>query len=150
MNPTNDAVAWSHAMLGIFAGAMQVGELSTGLSVLSNLSESQRIDFIEICSILLSDAMEGYIPTAPARLSTLGGIALPPASELDVRGYVTPARGILVATWNGTAGEHVADLVDRMGTRYSASVVALAAAGMLLTWQSETDQSLENILDACR
>jgi len=150
MNPTNDAVAWSHTVLGIFTESIQVGELSTGLRVLSNLSESQRLDFIEISSTLLSDAMDGYIPTAPARLSTFGGIMLPHASDLDVRGYVTLARGVLVSTWNGNAGERVTDLVDRMGTRYASSVVALAVAGMLLTWQSETNQSLEGILDELR
>ena len=150
MTPTSDAVNWTLAVLGNFAEAVQVGELSAGIGVLFNLSESQRLDVIQISLTLLSDAVDGDIPTAPARMSEYGGISLPPASELDVRGYVTPARGILVSAWNGNAGERVTDLVVRMGTRYASSVVALAAAGMLLTWQEETDQSLESILDALR
>ena len=147
MTAAHEALAWTYTILGMFAEAVQVGELSAGLDTLAGLSDQQRVDVINSGTMLLERGMVDKLRSAPARLSTFGGITIPRASELDVRGYTTPARRVLVSTWNCEVGEFVTDLAQRHGTKYTAGVVALGAACMLLTWQLETKQPLEAILD---
>ena len=149
MTTADDSLDWTYAVLGAFAEGVQVGELALGLDYLAGLSEYQRVDIINNCLMLLDRSMADEIPGAPSRLSTFGGITIPAASELDVRGFTTSARSILVATWNGEEVPLVTNLVERRGTQYAVGVVALAAACMLLTWQLETGQSLDVILDSC-
>jgi hypothetical protein len=142
-----DALEWTYTIIGTFAEAVQVGELSTGLDILAGLSASQQNYLINVSLMLLDRGMANEIPGAPDRLSYFGGITIPPASQLDVPGYVTPARGVLVATWTDEVGKFVIARVQRHGLKHTAGIVVLSAACMLLTWQLETGQSLQTVLD---
>ena len=143
----SESIVWTYAILSQFAEAVQVGELSTGLKLLSGLSDPQYVDVVNNSIALIDRGMAGQITGAPARLSAFGGITIPPASELDARGYTTPARGILVSIWNHRVDLHLTELATQKGLQKTSGVVVLAAACMLLTWQLETNQSLEDIFD---
>lgn len=147
MSEKSDALEWIYTILATFTEAVRASKLSTGLEILAALSDSQRIDLVHVCLMLLDRGTADEIPGAPDRLSNFGGIRIPPASELDVRGYSYPARLVLVATWNDEVDKFVVDLAQRRGMKHAAGVVVLGAACMLITWQLETGETLQTVFD---
>ncbi|TFC29175.1 hypothetical protein E3O55_09885 [Cryobacterium sp. MDB1-18-2] len=59
MTPNAEARTWTYSILALFAEAVQVGELSTGLDILAGLNESQLVDVINISVTVLDRGMDG-------------------------------------------------------------------------------------------
>lgn len=145
--PDQRTRAWTFKMLGAFAQSIAAGQFPDALAQMRGLPTEQQVDFIYNCAMLLDAAMRDEIGVAPDRITEFGGISVPPADVLNVRGYSTPARRALVSIWQGN-GNAVMEMVKVHGASHAASVIAVAGTGMLFTWQAETGEGLSAIVQA--